>query len=327
MAAALAASCSGSASPGRAPWPVPGARRTSLRHTQPPVRHDVISSFGNVGPRKAVLNKTRIRWTNNELACRESFIARRSRDVSATATTNDPRAEPTIVKKDLMWQKRDTFFSRWEERFFVLTKDYLACFKKDSKIGTPKMGRLLRKVNLADVEAVHWGDKKRHGLIVLRLGTKKQLLLRTSGDLYGWMIALRDTISRSKKRREARRSSQTIGQQLRDTGIAERQSLARQHKRSTWSPFKLVSLGERPPAPKSVGSAAHEFPCIRHDLSDRPPELRRSPYVRSLCLYSGPGQQASARSHSRMRESTSPKSSGTGRRHRINSRHKQHHSK
>lgn len=278
-----------------------------------------------MGLRKAALPKTRIRWTNNEFFCRESFVARRSRDVSTRATTNDPHAEPTIVKKGLLWQKRDTFFSRWKELFFVLTKDYLACFKKDSKIGTSKRGRLLRKVNLADVEAVHWGDKKRHGLIVLRLGTKKQLLLRTSGDLDGWMIALRDTISRSQKRRKARRNSQTIGQQLRDTE-PEKQSLAGQHKRSTWTPFKLVSLGESPSAPTSVGSAAHEFPSIRHDLWVGLPGLRRSPHVRSLCLYSGPDQHASGRSHSRMRESSSTKSSGTGRRHRINNRSKKYHS-
>ncbi|UYV81711.1 SETMAR [Cordylochernes scorpioides] len=54
--------------------------------------------------------------------------------------------EETTVKKGLLWQQWDRFFSRWKERFFLLTQDYLVCFKKGSKVGISEMGTFLYKV-------------------------------------------------------------------------------------------------------------------------------------------------------------------------------------
>ena len=33
--------------------------------------------------------------------------------------------------KGMLWQKKDRIFSRWRERFFMLTKDYLNCCEKN----------------------------------------------------------------------------------------------------------------------------------------------------------------------------------------------------
>ena len=44
-----------------------------------------------------------------------------------------------------MWMQRERIFSRWKERFFILTKDYFHCFKKDSSKLT-EMGEFLFKV-------------------------------------------------------------------------------------------------------------------------------------------------------------------------------------
>ena len=44
-----------------------------------------------------------------------------------------------------MWTQRDKLFSRWKERYFVLTREYLNCFKKGtSRIS--EMGEFLYKV-------------------------------------------------------------------------------------------------------------------------------------------------------------------------------------
>ena len=52
---------------------------------------------------------------------------------------------PRPVKKGLLWQQKDKFFSRWKERYFILTEDYLQCFKKEnSKIS--EMGSFLTRV-------------------------------------------------------------------------------------------------------------------------------------------------------------------------------------
>ena len=53
------------------------------------------------------------------------------------------------IKKGLLWQQRDKLFSRWKERYFILTKDLLQCFKKEtSKIS--EMGGFIFKVRSLD---------------------------------------------------------------------------------------------------------------------------------------------------------------------------------
>jgi hypothetical protein len=53
------------------------------------------------------------------------------------------------IKKGLLWQHRDRMFSRWKERYFILTRDYLHCFKRASGSGCGKiseMGQFIFKV-------------------------------------------------------------------------------------------------------------------------------------------------------------------------------------
>lgn len=50
-------------------------------------------------------------------------------------------------KKGLLWQQRDKLFSRWKERYFILTRDYLHCFKKaGSSSRMSEMGGFIFKV-------------------------------------------------------------------------------------------------------------------------------------------------------------------------------------
>ena len=52
------------------------------------------------------------------------------------------------LRKGLLWQQRDKIFSRWKERFFVLTPDYLNCFKRGTS-RMSEMGEFLFKVRWA----------------------------------------------------------------------------------------------------------------------------------------------------------------------------------
>ncbi|XP_076326390.1 uncharacterized protein LOC143233722 [Tachypleus tridentatus] len=137
--------------------------------------------------------------------------------------------ETTTLKKGLLWQQRDKFFSRWKERYFMLTLDYLACFKRGSKVGTSEMGSFLYKVNLADIDGLQWADKKRDGVIAIRVGQEGQLLLWTPQGLDDWMFSLRNAMSRSKGRREVLRKSQTLVPQLSDAGLRRRHLFTLQH--------------------------------------------------------------------------------------------------
>ena len=49
--------------------------------------------------------------------------------------------------------QRDRIFSRWKERYFVLTRDYLQCFKKGSS-RISEMGGFIFKIRLAEVSHV-----------------------------------------------------------------------------------------------------------------------------------------------------------------------------
>lgn len=58
------------------------------------------------------------------------------------------------IKKGVLWQQqnhnkfRQKLFSRWKKRYFILTTDYLVCFKRSpSKVGRSEMGKFLYKVS------------------------------------------------------------------------------------------------------------------------------------------------------------------------------------
>ena len=56
----------------------------------------------------------------------------------------------STVRKGLLWQQRDKIFSRWKERFFILTEDYLQCFKRGTSRIT-EMGAFIFKIKLVEV--------------------------------------------------------------------------------------------------------------------------------------------------------------------------------
>ena len=51
------------------------------------------------------------------------------------------------MRKGLLWQQRDKLFSRWKERYFILTNDFLQCFKKSTSKIT-EMGEFIFKVSI-----------------------------------------------------------------------------------------------------------------------------------------------------------------------------------
>lgn len=60
----------------------------------------------------------------------------------------------STIKKGILWQQQsfDKFhqriFNRWKKRYFILTTDYLVCFKRSSpKVGRSEMGKFLYKVS------------------------------------------------------------------------------------------------------------------------------------------------------------------------------------
>jgi hypothetical protein len=101
--------------------------------------------------------------------------------VDKTTITNVAN-DPSTIKKGLLWTQRDRFFSRWKERYFILTKDYLSCFRRRSRVGTSDMGEFLFKINLVDVLDILWCEKKKNGSIKIKTSVKVRKLIDLTTD-------------------------------------------------------------------------------------------------------------------------------------------------
>ncbi|XP_030080017.1 uncharacterized protein LOC111593166 isoform X3 [Drosophila hydei] len=115
------------------------------------------------------------------------------------------------IKRGLLWQQRDRLFSRWKERYFVLTRDYLHCFKRASGSANERasdMGQFIFKVKLVDVEKVEWLNRRSYSAIGLLLGREGRVLLRCDDGLEDWFELLEECTLTSKERRRALKIAQ-----------------------------------------------------------------------------------------------------------------------
>lgn len=115
------------------------------------------------------------------------------------------------IKRGLLWQQRDRLFSRWKERYFVLTRDYLHCFKRASGSANERasdMGQFIFKVKLVDVEKVEWLNRRSYSAIGLLLGREGRVLLRCDEGLEDWFELLEECTLTSKERRRALKITQ-----------------------------------------------------------------------------------------------------------------------
>lgn len=113
------------------------------------------------------------------------------------------------IKRGLLWQQRDKLFSRWKERYFILTRDYLHCFRRASGADRiSEMGQFIFKVKLIDVDRVEWENKKTYSTVALVLGRDGKIYLRAADGLEDWFELLEECMLTSKERRRALRCSQ-----------------------------------------------------------------------------------------------------------------------
>jgi len=77
-------------------------------------------------------------------AATQAQISRTYEDPARLALSS-PGQEESVVRKGLMWIQQDKLFSRWKERFIILTTGYLQIFKKGATRFSD-MGTFIRKV-------------------------------------------------------------------------------------------------------------------------------------------------------------------------------------
>lgn len=68
--------------------------------------------------------------------------------MKSTANSDDNSENVSTIKKGVLWQHQQGLFNRWKKRYFILTTDYLVCFKRSTpKVGRSEMGKFLYKVS------------------------------------------------------------------------------------------------------------------------------------------------------------------------------------
>ncbi|KFB40950.1 AGAP009666-PA-like protein [Anopheles sinensis] len=97
-------------------------------------------------------------------------------------------------------------------RYFILTRDYLNCFKRATGSASEKisdMGQFIFKIKLVDVEKVEWLNRRSYSAIGLLLGSREgRVLLRSDQGLEDWFELLEECTLSSKERRRALRLTQ-----------------------------------------------------------------------------------------------------------------------
>ena len=89
--------------------------------------------------------KPRLDNTLGQRAVTQMEISRTYEDPSRLALSLSDQ-DDNVVKKGLMWIQQDKLFSRWKERFIILTNGYLQIFKK-GVTRFSDMGTFISKVN------------------------------------------------------------------------------------------------------------------------------------------------------------------------------------
>ncbi|XP_060517700.1 uncharacterized protein LOC132696724 isoform X2 [Cylas formicarius] len=139
---------------------------------------------------------------------------------SLLSTSNYGKESTHAIKRGLLWQQRDKLFSRWKERYFILTRDYLHCFRRASGADRiSEMGQFLFKVKLVDVDKVEWENKKTYSTVALIIGRDGKIYLRAADGLEDWFELLEECMLTSKERRKALRYSHD-GKQKDNNNIA-----------------------------------------------------------------------------------------------------------
>jgi len=160
--------------------------------------------YGPVTPKSSMIDRSRERGSQKTLS-QSKLVGglnklRREKLVYTPADNFREKYQeetPRPVRKGLLWQQKDKFFARWKERFFILTEDYLQCFKKEnSRIS--EMGSFLSRFKLSDIEEVSLLTKKGYLTIALSYSKDARVLLRRHEGIRDWFNLIKAKVLECK---------------------------------------------------------------------------------------------------------------------------------
>jgi len=104
---------------------------------------------------------------------------------------------PSPLLKGLVWQQGSGIFSRWRERFLVLTKDCIRCHKKSSS-SCSEYGALLFTLSLVLVSEVRYVERRGYLTLVLEGAGLGRTYFRRTEDLREWGDLIRSCVVKKK---------------------------------------------------------------------------------------------------------------------------------
>merc|ERR1712198_515089 len=128
---------------------------------------------------------------NREYATKdlEKFTSDKDDDFNCNVKT-------TNTKKGILWQQSGSFFSSWQERFYVLTENSLYSFPQGCKTNeTLAAATKIRLCELSDVELL---NQKGQLVLKLQLCKKSAVLLRKPEGLTDWYENILDNVQMLK---------------------------------------------------------------------------------------------------------------------------------
>jgi hypothetical protein len=90
--------------------------------------------------------------------------------------------------KGMLWQKKERMFSRWKERFFILTPKHIQCYEKTPAHSSDSV---LFQVNLSSIEKMDLTEKKGYLTIALSVHKEGKILLRSSLGIREWFLVIK----------------------------------------------------------------------------------------------------------------------------------------
>jgi len=112
----------------------------------------------------------------------------------------------SCVRKGVMWVQQEKLFSRWKERFIILTSSYLHIFKKStSRISD--MGTFVNKIRLSEIENLSIEERKGYLTLVLVTSRDSRLLLRKTEGIREWQRSIEQQLAKERQRHREMQST------------------------------------------------------------------------------------------------------------------------
>merc|ERR1712215_150575 len=115
-------------------------------------------------------------------------------------TSETQKFSNSILKRGILFQQYEGIFTRWVQRFFVLTTKFIQCFKVNNNKIT-RMGKFLFQVKLTDLSELDIFERL-DGTVVIAMqhkDTKGYIRSETTKDTRDWFMAIDSMMTEGKK--------------------------------------------------------------------------------------------------------------------------------